>query len=112
MRCHDLHSGELRWKFHSGADLLDLTPYRRGIASILAAPVLCGDRVLVGANMPAVLIEMGFISNPDQEQAFLSQSFQASIVAALVESVVEFQARIGNLSAVDTLSNSPTPNPQ
>ena len=69
-------------------------------------------RVLVGANMPAVLIEMGFISNPDQEQAFLSQSFQASIVAALVESVVEFQARIGNLSAVDTLSNSPTPNPQ
>jgi len=50
VRCHDLHSGELRWKFHSGADLLDLTPYRRGIASILAAPVLCGDRVLVGAN--------------------------------------------------------------
>jgi len=69
-------------------------------------------RVLVGANMPAVLIEMGFISNPVQEQAFLSDNFQSSIVAALVESVIKFQDRIGNLSTTDTLSNRSTTNPQ
>ena len=69
-------------------------------------------RVLVGANMPAVLIEMGFISNPDQEQDFLSESFQASIVAALVESVVKFQDQIGNLPTVNTLSDETTTNPQ
>ena len=69
-------------------------------------------RVLVGANMPAVLIEMGFISNPDQEKDFLSESFQASIVAALVESVVKFQDQIGNLPTVNTLSDETTTNPQ
>ena len=50
MRCHDLRSGALRWKFQTGADLLDLTPYKRGIASILAAPVVLQGMVLVGAN--------------------------------------------------------------
>ena len=69
-------------------------------------------RVLVGANMPAVLIEMGFISNPDQEQAFLSENFQSSIVAAIVESVVTFQDTIGDLSTLGTLSNQTTTNPQ
>ena len=69
-------------------------------------------RVLVGANMPAVLIEMGFISNPEQEQAFLSGNFQSSIVAAIVESVFKFQDRIGNLSTVDALSDRTTTSPQ
>ena len=69
-------------------------------------------RVLVGANMPAVLIEMGFISNPDHEEDFLSEYFQASIVAALVESVVKFQHRIGSLPTVNTLSDETTTNPQ
>ena len=48
--CHDLRSGELRWTFQTGADLLDMTPYKRGIASVLADPVVYGGRVLVGAN--------------------------------------------------------------
>ena len=69
-------------------------------------------RVLVGANMPAVLIEMGFISNPEQEQAFLSENFQSSIVAAIVESVFKFQDRIDNLSTVDALSDRTTTSPQ
>ena len=33
-------------------------------------------RVLVGANMPAVLVEMGFISNPEQEKQLASDAFQ------------------------------------
>jgi len=48
-------------------------------------------RVLVGANMPAVLIEMGFISNPDQEKQLASDAFQNTLVQALVDSVVAFR---------------------
>ena len=48
-------------------------------------------RVLVGANMPAILVEMGFISNPDQEKQLLSDGFQSSIVQAIVDSIVRFR---------------------
>ena len=71
-------------------------------------------RVLAGANMPAVLLEMGFISNREQEQRLLSAGFQASIVEALVTSVVRFQEAIeqtnGSLSsrAVDSRDSPET----
>ena len=48
-------------------------------------------RVLVGANMPAILVEMGFISNPDQEKQLLSEGFQSSIVQAIVDSIIRFR---------------------
>jgi N-acetylmuramoyl-L-alanine amidase len=48
-------------------------------------------RVLVGANMPAVLVEMGFITNPGQEKQLQSDDFQNLIVQALVESITRFR---------------------
>ena len=48
-------------------------------------------RVLVGANMPAVLVEMGFISNPDQEQQLASATFQNAVVDALISSIVRYR---------------------
>jgi N-acetylmuramoyl-L-alanine amidase len=48
-------------------------------------------RVLVGANMPAVLVEMGFITNPEQERQLRSEPFQVSLVQALVDSVVRYR---------------------
>ena len=48
--CMDLHSGELLWSYGVGEDLLDMVTARRQVRSILADPVLHGDRVLVGAN--------------------------------------------------------------
>ena len=48
-------------------------------------------RVLVGANMPAVLVEMGFITNPAQEKQLQSDDFQNLIVQALVESITRFR---------------------
>ncbi|HET7218729.1 MAG TPA: N-acetylmuramoyl-L-alanine amidase [Vicinamibacterales bacterium] len=48
-------------------------------------------RVLVGANMPAVLVEMGFITNPDQERQLGTEGFQSSIVQALVDSVARYR---------------------
>lgn len=57
--------------------------------SVQQAPL----RVLVGANMPAVLVEMGFLTNPQQEQQLTSDAFQASIVQALVDAVVTVRDR-------------------
>jgi N-acetylmuramoyl-L-alanine amidase len=55
--------------------------------AIHAAPF----RVLVGANMPAVLVEMGFITNAEQERQLNSDAFQQEIVQALVASVIRFR---------------------
>jgi N-acetylmuramoyl-L-alanine amidase len=50
-------------------------------------------RVLVGANMPAVLVEMGFITNAEQERQLASDAFQSSIVQALVDSIIRYRDR-------------------
>ena len=48
-------------------------------------------RVLVGANMPAVLVEMGFITNAAQEKQLQSDEFQNLIVQGLLESITRFR---------------------
>jgi N-acetylmuramoyl-L-alanine amidase len=55
--------------------------------SVQQAPL----RVLVGANMPAVLVEMGFLSNAEQEKQLRSDGFQNNVVQALVESITRFR---------------------
>jgi N-acetylmuramoyl-L-alanine amidase len=47
-------------------------------------------RVLVGATMPAVLVEMGFITNPEDEKLLASEAHQARIVEALVRGLGRF----------------------
>jgi N-acetylmuramoyl-L-alanine amidase len=48
-------------------------------------------RVLVGANMPAVLVELGFITNPQQEKALSNEAFQQQLVQALVNAIVRYR---------------------
>ena len=48
-------------------------------------------RVLVGANMPAILVEMGFISNPEQERQMAQVDFQTRVAEAIVTGVVQFR---------------------
>ncbi|HEY2907793.1 MAG TPA: N-acetylmuramoyl-L-alanine amidase [Vicinamibacterales bacterium] len=48
-------------------------------------------RVLEGANMPAVLLEMGYLSNPAQEKQLAGADFHATIVQALYEAIVKFR---------------------
>ncbi|HEY2433160.1 MAG TPA: N-acetylmuramoyl-L-alanine amidase [Vicinamibacterales bacterium] len=49
-------------------------------------------RVLVGANMPAVLIELGFLSNSQEEQQLLADDHQAALAQAVVEGIVRYRA--------------------
>lgn len=49
-------------------------------------------RVLIGANMPAVLVETGFITNPTEEKRLNSPDYQSQIVNALLAGVVRFKA--------------------
>jgi N-acetylmuramoyl-L-alanine amidase len=50
-------------------------------------------RVLVGATMPAVLVETAFISNPEEEKRLGSAAFQQSVADAVAKAVAGFFAR-------------------
>jgi N-acetylmuramoyl-L-alanine amidase len=47
-------------------------------------------RVLVGATMPAVLVEVAFISNPEEEQLLASPAYQGKIARALMLGIAQF----------------------
>jgi len=57
-------------------------------------------RVLVGASMPAVLVEVAFISNSEEEKLLTSEAYQAKIAAAVVRGIARFEHEQGQ--RVDT----------
>ena len=67
-------------------------------------------KVLVGATMPAALVEVGFISNPEEETKLQSDDFQSATVAALTRAVqrykTDYETRIGVIRPA-----APTPAP-
>jgi N-acetylmuramoyl-L-alanine amidase len=48
-------------------------------------------RVLESANMPAVLVEVGYLSNAAQEKQIASSDFQSAIVQGIVDAIVRFR---------------------
>jgi len=51
-------------------------------------------RVLMGANMPAVLVELGFLSNPREETKLQDPRYREELVDALVRAVTRFKRQI------------------
>jgi N-acetylmuramoyl-L-alanine amidase len=51
-------------------------------------------RVLVGANMPALLIELGFLSNTDDEKALTNADSQSAIIDSIVAAITEVRRGI------------------
>jgi N-acetylmuramoyl-L-alanine amidase len=49
-------------------------------------------RVLSGANMPAALIEIAYLTNPEQEQRVQSADFQSGLVQGIYDAIVRFRA--------------------
>jgi N-acetylmuramoyl-L-alanine amidase len=48
-------------------------------------------RVLQSANMPAVLVEVGYLSNPAQEKQIAGNDFQTTLVQGVVEAIVRYR---------------------
>jgi len=48
-------------------------------------------RVLESSNMPAVLIELGYLTNADQEKLVTGDAFQNGFVQAVYDSIVRFR---------------------
>jgi N-acetylmuramoyl-L-alanine amidase len=48
-------------------------------------------KVLVGATMPAALVEIGFISNPEEEAKLGTEAYQRSIAEALLQAVRKYK---------------------
>jgi len=60
-------------------------------------------RVLVGATMPAALVEVAFITNAEEEKRINSEAFQKTVVDALTTAVerykLDYETRIGVVRA-------------
>src|SRR5262245_11153970 len=48
-------------------------------------------RVLESSNMPAVLVELGYLTNADQEKLVTGDAFQNGFVQAIYDSIVRFR---------------------
>lgn len=48
-------------------------------------------RVLMSVNMPAALVEMGYVTNPDEANRVVTDAFQISITQAMYDAVVRFR---------------------
>jgi N-acetylmuramoyl-L-alanine amidase len=79
----------------------------RGRVRTSARPVQQAPfRLLAGANMPAVLVEIGFLTNPDEEQQLTSDAYQATVAQALLDGLLRFR------EAADQARTAPPPAPQ
>jgi len=52
-----------------------------------------GFYVLIGASMPAVLVETAFISNAREEELLRSKSFRKKVASGICDAIIEFQKR-------------------
>jgi N-acetylmuramoyl-L-alanine amidase len=55
-------------------------------------------RVLMGATMPAILVEVGFISNPEEEVRFKDLGYRNRIVEALAAAIQDYLRDLEQLS--------------
>ncbi|HEX9940829.1 MAG TPA: N-acetylmuramoyl-L-alanine amidase [Thermoanaerobaculia bacterium] len=51
-------------------------------------------RVLMGATMPAVLVELGFVSNPEEEKKLKDPAYRDQLVDALARAVARYKALV------------------
>lgn len=56
-------------------------------------------RVLMGATSPAILVEVGFISNPEEELKFKGLSYRTQVVDSMAAAIHEYLDNLERLSA-------------
>lgn len=69
-------------------------------------------KVLIGATMPAALVEVAFITNPEEESKIKSDAFQKSVVDAITTAVerykTDYETRIGIVQPPPPATTAPT----
>jgi N-acetylmuramoyl-L-alanine amidase len=58
-------------------------------------------RVLMGASMPAALVELGFLSNPAEERRLQEPGYQSQLVEALVRAFTRYKALVEQSGEAD-----------
>ncbi len=87
---------QLRYLGESGALAGTIEEQCRDRVRMNPRPVLQAPlRVLAGANMPAVVIEVGFLTSPDDAQQIVSEAFQNVLTQALVDGFVRYRDAAG-----------------
>jgi hypothetical protein len=62
----------------------------------------------MGAAMPAVLVELGFISNPEEETKLLDPAYRGDLAEALVRAIAQYKAAVEGQPAA---ASQPAPLP-
>jgi N-acetylmuramoyl-L-alanine amidase len=96
---HDLEL--ILWDMAQNSFLAESSKLAEAIQSELNAATGVRDRgvrqapfrVLMGATMPAILIEAGFISNPEEEARFKDDAYKDKVVEAIARAVASITAR-------------------
>ncbi|MFO7654466.1 MAG: N-acetylmuramoyl-L-alanine amidase [Candidatus Krumholzibacteriia bacterium] len=82
----------------SSSDLAEVV--QRGVSRDVGMPDRgvrqAGFRVLVGAYMPAVLVELGFLSHPEEERRLNSSRHQERLAQALGDAIIDFRDRLAH----------------
>jgi N-acetylmuramoyl-L-alanine amidase len=71
-------------------------------------------KVLTGVACPAVLVEVAFMSNPEEEQKLINGEFQTKVAQALYQGLVNYMKSIGSPpppAPAPSPDPSPTPAP-
>lgn len=100
---HILNTLRNNFYIHASNDLAEVI--QRRLAAFHPGPnrgvKQAGFRVLVGAFMPAVLVETAFISNPEEARLLGTSAFQQKIAWALAEAIDRFFSTHEHLWTVD-----------
>ncbi len=67
--------------------------------------------VLIGANMPSVLAEISFLSNPRDERQLRRSDYREKIAYALYEGIVTYVKNLGEMSTAQRLASDETSRP-
>jgi N-acetylmuramoyl-L-alanine amidase len=66
-------------------------------------------RVLMGATMPAILVESGFISNPEEESRLKDDAYKDKIALGIAQAVAEFRRALAAQDAAPATSGAARP---
>ncbi len=93
-------AAKLQTSLHGAWSKLNATAKNRGVKK---APFV----VLIGASMPSVLAEIGFLSNPRDEQTLRKPESQTRIAEALFKGVQQYASTLSEMTVARTAGSQP-----